>query len=524
MPGEDRFTIWIKTKTDIKSIKSLDKALELLHQKLGLTDAGLQTFTNLFVKGKPKLAGFKKAVNNISNISKKLNITTDKTVNTLKKLNIGITKTGGFYNQFTERATEYGTVIKKVNNHLQKSANATKMLVKWNKKHFSTENPLIGLSQRYKVSVKDLNDSVLESGLILQKTTNNGKVYYSFVDRATNKVVKLDQGLTRTVKSMKRFRFENLSFLFLGMQIGRLFGGWVRQVADVIGITDIWSAILETILIPVLIDLLPLLLGVLDFFNKHPIIAKVVGYFFLFAAVFGTLWYWWKQIQFAKWSKKILNLGTSASTAADDVGLLSGSIKALKKSISKAVTKADLLLAKINKLPKTVSTVINVAIIVAAVWAGIKLADLIWDSLGLEDLALKVSNFFEGRPLLKRLFSAVAASILISPAAGGTALGRGTEAVWGKESQYMKALEKIFNLFGSSLEGAPLGRSISKTGLYYLHAGETVTSPTGRNAGITNNATFSINVYGNADPRRTAEEVLRVIKPEFERLSGSRRI
>jgi len=592
MPGEDKFTIWIKTHVDTKGVKNLQKAIDLLQNKLNLGKNQARSFLNIFEKA-PSLTALGKASKDLLFISKKLKLSASDTVKSMAKVGIGLTKSGSFYETLTDQALRKATVIKRIYRDLQQTQKAearekakkeaaanreienfikenerkNRIIDKANQKLiamklkldaalqkeaekfkelYSIQNPLVGLSKRYNVSVEELEKNVTDAGLKLGILTKEGTKYYYFADKATGKTIKLDQGLTRTVRSMKRFRFENLSFLFLGMQISRLFGGWVRQIADVIGITDIWQAILQTILIPVLMDLLPYLIGILNFFNQHPIFAKAVGIFVLLAASLGTLLFYTIQFLFAWRAFKTTGMFTSIAKAGGLfkwLGAIVGgltvpflailaviiivavgiyiawkkNILGMRDTVTKFISAIKGVFGGLIDFFKGVFTIIKGIFSgnTETVIKGFKLAfSGLWKFIknGFKMLGYAIKIVLTGALVMVYGYIKKVIKGLLSPI---RFIGEKLHIGW---------LEDIGNINLPELPTSQYGRHVSKSGLYYLHAGETVTSPTGRNAGVTNNATFSINVYGNADPRRTAEEVLRVIKPEFERLSGSRRI
>lgn len=62
----------------------------------------------------------------------------------------------------------------------------------------------------------------------------------------------------RARRSTQRFRFEFLSLMFAGMQLQRVFDGWIKQVLKMTGVTDMLNIVMTLFLIPVIKELLPL--------------------------------------------------------------------------------------------------------------------------------------------------------------------------------------------------------------------------------------------------------------------------
>lgn len=67
----------------------------------------------------------------------------------------------------------------------------------------------------------------------------------------------LSRGISYTASTIKRFRMELLSVMFFGMGIYNMFGGWVKQAADLTGITGWLSSLLMFMMLPAVIALIP---------------------------------------------------------------------------------------------------------------------------------------------------------------------------------------------------------------------------------------------------------------------------
>jgi len=85
---------------------------------------------------------------------------------------------------------------------------------------------------------------------------------------------KIEQRLNRVKKSMDkniesagRFRGEYLSLMFGGMALQKMFGGQISQMMDMFGITELYSTLLQSFLIPVFTALLPYLIYIFEAFN-----------------------------------------------------------------------------------------------------------------------------------------------------------------------------------------------------------------------------------------------------------------
>jgi len=74
--------------------------------------------------------------------------------------------------------------------------------------------------------------------------------------------------MNKNIEASKRFRGEYLSLMFGGMALQRMFGGQISQMMDMFGITELYSTLLQTFLIPVFEQLLPIAIQIFEWFNN----------------------------------------------------------------------------------------------------------------------------------------------------------------------------------------------------------------------------------------------------------------
>ena len=87
--------------------------------------------------------------------------------------------------------------------------------------------------------------------------------------RHKNNAIKRGIGIDeKFVKSTRAFKMEWLGAMFAGMALQRVFGGYISQVSQMIGITDIFTIIMSMFLIPALIFLMPYLIKLLRWVTK----------------------------------------------------------------------------------------------------------------------------------------------------------------------------------------------------------------------------------------------------------------
>jgi hypothetical protein len=82
----------------------------------------------------------------------------------------------------------------------------------------------------------------------------------------------------------------NLSLLFTGMSLDRMFGGLVKKGMDLVGIMDIIDAIVSIVMLPIMLSLLPIFLGILSWVTKLDNQAKLfIGALIIVGMVIGIV-------------------------------------------------------------------------------------------------------------------------------------------------------------------------------------------------------------------------------------------
>ncbi len=492
-----------------------------------------------------------RSFNNFKKLAKDLGVTQQKLRGTFGKLGVTVKKQANGMTMLKDKATGAAIGARRASEIIKQ---ATRSLDQTQKKNISTikESTLYygsivpEAARRFGRSQKDVNEALRMSNLSINTFKHNGKMVEQVLEGDTGQAVEFDQAMRRLGKSVRGFRMENLSLMFFGMQLQRTFGGMIRRVTDMMGVTELWTAVLQMVLMPVLMPLLDFMVALLDFFGEHPKIAKFTGYLVLAAAALGSFLFFKSQLKlFTDAAKNLFGKGwvfkaTKSGFAALDEAL-SGAWTLIKsiwdkdsrkrtwKTITTLKDKATAGIKKIDKNLKSLPKSMQVMIYIGAVWIGKYLGNLIWDSLNLDNLSSRFRAWLDKHPILDEILSMMLAS--------STAISESLAKVgWFGEGAKRDMVRKSWgDIFRGRLDKHPIirtlglgsrqfGGSINKTGLYMLHRGEQVTSPTGLGGGDNVNATFNINVYGGSSSRETAEEVMRIIKPEFERVTGSRRI
>lgn len=91
-------------------------------------------------------------------------------------------------------------------------------------------------------------------------------------------------------QGMRGFRMELLGVMFFGMGMQKMFMGLLQPAAQAAGIFDIIAITLQTLFLPVMIELLPHLLALSDWFLGLPEEAQLaIGVFAILGVIIGTL-------------------------------------------------------------------------------------------------------------------------------------------------------------------------------------------------------------------------------------------
>ncbi len=92
------------------------------------------------------------------------------------------------------------------------------------------------------------------------------------------------------IKSLKGFKPAWLSVMFMSMGIRKALGGMIKPVLELLGVFEIWRAMLVSLLLPALMPLYDMFLNLMDWFWDMPEgTQKLIGQFILVAASLATI-------------------------------------------------------------------------------------------------------------------------------------------------------------------------------------------------------------------------------------------
>lgn len=120
---------------------------------------------------------------------------------------------------------------------------------------------------------------------ILQKQKNLAKFSSDF---ATSMRAQ-GRGVENTTQGMRKFKMELLSVMFFGMAINKFFSGLLQPAMKMVGIFDLWGQVLAILFLPVALFLLEnVLIPLMDWlFGLDPAVQTAIGGFVLIMAILG---------------------------------------------------------------------------------------------------------------------------------------------------------------------------------------------------------------------------------------------
>jgi len=163
------------------------------------------------------------------------------------------------------------------------------------------------LNQALKIaglSFKQFNKYINQNSIVLGKTNDimdqaTGKIRKNLAvhtktigvyDQLTGKQMVLGNVMRQTTIQSRRFKMEWLSIMFAGMAISRVFGAIVQSQFQLWGVTEGMTAMWQTVMLPVMEEITPLLWDMIDAIMNLPEDVKLgLGSFILAGDVIGKL-------------------------------------------------------------------------------------------------------------------------------------------------------------------------------------------------------------------------------------------
>ena len=140
------------------------------------------------------------------------------------------------------------------------------------------------ISDNYGLSMMQLNAAMGRAGT---KISESGKIIQD-VGCKTSKMSRAMQTTRRA--SIRPFRGDLLSLMFIGQGVAAMFGGMINPVLKLSGVFDVWRATLISVLGPVLFPLAEILISLMSkFMNLPEPVKKVIGVFVLIGFAIGKV-------------------------------------------------------------------------------------------------------------------------------------------------------------------------------------------------------------------------------------------
>lgn len=96
--------------------------------------------------------------------------------------------------------------------------------------------------------------------------------------------------LRMATRGMKDFKMEMLGVMFFGMAMQRMFSSLLRPALDTVGVFELWTETLRVFFLPVVLAILPAVLGIMDWLMNMSDSSKMaIGAIVLFGLVLATL-------------------------------------------------------------------------------------------------------------------------------------------------------------------------------------------------------------------------------------------
>lgn len=139
-------------------------------------------------------------------------------------------------------------------------------------------------------SVKVMNLEMKGFNQVLGLSNKAFEENYGQITKMTSRGIRLGTSIRKNTAGFRGFRMEMLGVLFFGMALANLFGGMLRPSAQLFGLFDIWSVTLQTVLLPVMSMIAPLLINLMAAFINMPEPLKIlIGVFVIMGFLLGKI-------------------------------------------------------------------------------------------------------------------------------------------------------------------------------------------------------------------------------------------
>lgn len=341
---------------------------------------------------------------------------------------------------------------------------------------------------------------------------------------------RLAQRTRELTHGMRGFRMEMLGVMFFGMGMAKFFSGLLKPVLELVKANELWKNVLAVGLLPVGLLLLDMLLKFMDIFlNLSPTTQELIGYFVLLGLVWGKIIFLIGMFALGIGSLILMfgSIGVSIAVVLGAVVLISAIIVTLLWLWRNWET----ISVKVKVALAAVAIVIGGLLLFFGIWVG-------WILLivaGIIGLIAIIKNWGKITTWLKNKwtdfwtwlkeskFGQFFKKWVIDPIhAAWDWLIEKIKAGWEKIKDIISKITEPFRKATVWIKekvtgGRQLGGYIPQTGMYRLHAGETV-QPVGANT-INFAPNITVNAATGIDAVALAEEVGALLRNQMDNLS-----
>jgi hypothetical protein len=340
----------------------------------------------------------------------------------------------------------------------------------------------------------------------------------------------------------KKYTGALLGLMFTSMAVSRVFGGMVRSVLDILGVSEMWNATILTVLMPALQPLADILFNIMDWFmNLSDGWKLAIGIIVLVVFALATI---------VTWLSIIIIAISAVVTAFAMPGVISvigtiisviGTIAVVFAGVVLIITGIiDIFKGKLEGIGLVIMGIGTIILLFAFWWGLIIIAVglcVYWVIKHWDTVKGWFSSFFSW---LGNMFSAIWDGIKSGFKAVVNFFIWGLNTwIGGWEAMFnfaIKGLNFLINLI-NKIPGINIGTIgnvsfgiipsfanggvMPYTGLAMVHKGETVT-PAGQNINSSPIINISANVSNDYDVRRLADQLSKFWTSDFERISKGR--
>lgn len=141
-----------------------------------------------------------------------------------------------------------------------------------------------------KASMNGLRTNMTGLGTSMKMPLQSFRAMYPNMEKVNNAGYQLGMRFRWMTHGLRGFRMEMLGVMFFGMGMQRMFLGFLQPVMEAYGVFDLFRIMLLMLFLPIMEQLFPILLSIMEWFMNLPEPVKMaIGVLVLIGVVLGTL-------------------------------------------------------------------------------------------------------------------------------------------------------------------------------------------------------------------------------------------